>query len=394
MDPRRNPYAPGAGTRPPELAGRDSIMERVGVALHRHRNGRAANHHLLVGLRGVGKTVLLDAMARQAEADGFCCVRLEAPEGRTLPSLLVPALRSALLQLDRGQAALTKAKRALSALRNFAASFRLEMGEVTVGVIAAEPGVADSGDLDSDLPELICVVGEAAQERGSCLVLFIDELQYVPERDLSALVAALHRAGQLQLPVSLVGAGLPQLSGLLGRAKSYSERLFIFNDIGPLDDASARQALVVPARSEQVGFSPDALDAILQVTRHYPYFLQQWGSQVWNVADGSPITFADVVLADPIARAELDRSFFRVRYDRMTPRERQYARAMADTGEGPQRTREVAERLGKTTTACAMVRNSLIRKGMIYSSEHGLMAFTVPLFADFMRRAMPDLEID
>jgi hypothetical protein len=394
MDPRRNPYAPGAGTRPPELAGRDVVIDRIEIALDRIRAGRAARHHLLVGLRGVGKTVLLDELARRAEANGFACVRIEAPEGRSLPAMIVPALRSALLRLDRGQAALTRAKQALSALRNFASAFHLEMGELSIGVAAAEPGTADSGDLETDLPDLLCLVGAAASERGTALVLFVDELQYVREADLAALITALHRAGQQGRPVALVGAGLPQLFGLLGRAKSYSERLFLFEDIGSLEPPAATRALLVPARQEGVEIEPDAIDSIMAVTHCYPYFLQQWGAQCWDVADASPVTAADVALATPLAMAELDASFFRVRFDRLTPREKQYVRAMADLGDGPQRSGDVAARLARTTAACGPVRDSLIRKGMIYSSEHGLMAFTVPLFADFMRRAMPELVTD
>ena len=394
MDPRTNPYSPGAGTRPPELAGREAVIERVEIALDRHRAGRAARHHLLIGLRGVGKTVLLDELARRAEANGFATVRLEAPEGRSLPALVVPALRSALLRLDRGQAAMTRAKHALSALRNFAAAFRLEMGEIAVGIEPAPPGTADSGDLDTDLSDLLCLVGEAAQERGTALSIFVDELQYVPEGDLEALIAALHRAGQLQRPIAFVGAGLPQLSGLLGRAKSYSERLFLFEDIGSLDAASATRALAIPAEREGVAYEPDAIGALLTTTHRYPYFIQQWGSQVWNTAPSTTITAADVATATPIVVAELDASFFRVRFDRLTPREKQYARAMADLGDGAQRSGDVAAVLRRTTAQCGPVRDSLIRKGMVYSSEHGLLAFTVPLFADFMRRAIPDLNLD
>lgn len=394
MDPRLNPYAPGAGTRPPELAGREAVIGRVEVALDRHRAGRAARHHLLVGLRGVGKTVLLDELARRAEAHGFMTVRLEAPEGRTLPALIVPALRSALLRLDRGQAAITKAKQALSALRNFASAFRLEMGEIAIGIQPADPGTADSGDLDTDLADLMGLVSDAARERGTALALFVDELQYVSETDLQALISALHRAGQQQQPLAFIGAGLPQLTGQLGRAKSYSERLFLFEDIDSLDEEAAKRALAIPAEREGVQYEGAALTELLRVTCRYPYFLQQWGAQTWDVAAGSPITAGDVELATPIAVAELDASFFRVRFDRLTPRERQYARAMADLGDGAQRSGDVAARLGRTTAQCGPVRDSLIRKGMVYSSEHGLLAFTVPLFADFMRRAMPELPLE
>jgi AAA ATPase domain len=394
MDPRSNPYAPGAGTRPPELAGREDVIERIEIALDRHRAGRSARQHLLIGLRGVGKTVLLDELARRAEANGFATVRLEAPEGRALPAMIVPALRSALLRLDRGQAAVTRAKQALSALRNFAAAFKLEMGEIAIGIEAAPAGTADSGDLETDLGDLLCLIGDAARERGTALALFVDELQYVAEADLQALITALHRAGQQQMPVAFVGAGLPQLSGQVGRAKSYSERLFVLESIGSLDAEAATRALVLPAEREGVAFQPEAITALLQVTRRYPYFLQQWGSQVWNVADMSPITPADVESASPIAVAELDASFFRVRFDRLTPREKQYARAMAELGDGDLRSGDVAARLRKTTAQCGPVRDSLIRKGMVYSSEHGLLAFTVPLFADFMRRAIPALILD
>jgi len=394
MDPRTNPYAPGAGTRPPELAGRESVIERVEIALDRHRAGRSARHHLLIGLRGVGKTVLLDELARRAEANGFATVRLEAPEGRGLPALIVPALRSTLLRLDRGQATITRAKQALSALRNFASAFKLEMGEIAVGIEPAAAGTADSGDLDTDLSDLLSLVGHAAEERGTALAMFVDELQYVPETDLEALITALHRTGQLQRPVAFVGAGLPQLYGQLGRAKSYSERLFLFEDIGSLDDAAAARALVLPAQREGVIYADDALTSLLAVTYRYPYFLQQWGSQVWNIAAASPITADDVNSATPIAVAELDASFFRVRFDRLTPREKQYARAMADLGDGAQRAGDVAAALRRTTAQCGPVRDSLIRKGMVYSSEHGLLAFTVPLFADFMRRAIAELVLD
>lgn len=389
-----NPYAPGAGTRPPELAGRDDVIERVEIALDRHRAGRAARHHLLVGLRGVGKTVLLDELARRAEANGFATVRLEAPEGRTLPAAIVPALRSTLLRLDRGHAAKTRAKQALSALRNFAAAFKLEMGEIAFGVEPAAPGLADSGDLDTDLGDLLCLVGDAAQERQSALALFVDELQYVPDADLEALVTALHRAGQQLKPVAFVGAGLPQLSGQLGRAKSYSERLFLFEQIGSLDAAAAARAIELPAEREDVAYSKKALTAVLDVTQRYPYFLQQWGSQVWNIAAHSPITAADVSAATPIALAELDASFFRVRFERLTPRERQYARAMAELGDGPQYSGDVANCIARSTQQCGPVRDSLIRKGMVYSSERGYLDFTVPMFADFMRRAMPELPLD
>ena len=390
MDRRRNPYAPGAGTRPHELAGRDKVIEDIEIALDRVRLGRSPPHHMLVGLRGVGKTVLLDELNVRAETHGFACLKLEVPEGRSLPAVLVPGLRSALLRLDRGQAAMSAAKRALSGLRNFASAFKLSYGEFEATVKPAEAGIADSGDLDNDLADLIDLVGQAAIEQETAFVFFIDELQYVPERDLASLVTALHRAYQRRRPVTIVGAGLPQLVGLFGRAKSYSERMFVFEQIGPLDSAAAADALLVPARDEGVEIAPGAIAEILRITERYPYFLQQWGSQAWNVADGSPITVADVTAATPAAIAALDASFFRVRFDRLTPRERQYLRAMAALGDGVSRSADVAARLRKATTACGPVRDSLIRKGMLYSPEYGVIDFTVPLFGDFMRRAMAE----
>jgi AAA ATPase domain len=391
MDRRHNPYAPGAGTPPPhELFGRAEIIEEIDIALDRLRSGRPSQHHMLVGLRGVGKTVLLDHIERRCEERGFVCLKLEAPESRSLPALLVPGLRAALLQLDRGQAAMSMAKRALGGLRNFASAFKLSYGEIEASISPAEPGVADSGDLESDLSDLLTMVGEAAAERKTAFILFIDELQYVPEADLGALVTALHRVNQRKHPLGIVGAGLPQLVGLFGRAKSYAERMFLFNEIGQLGEAFASEAVTVPARDEGVAFTDDAIDEILAVTERYPYFLQQWGFQAWNVAQQSPITKDDIQAATPAAIAALDASFFRMRFDRLTPKERQYLRAMAALGDHPQRSADVAARLMRSTNAAGPARDSLIRKGMIYSPEHSIVAFTVPLFGDFMRRAMAE----
>ncbi len=286
MDRRQNPYAPGAGTPPPhELFVRAEIIEDIDIALDRLRSGRPSQHHMLVGLRGVAKTVLLDHIERRCEERGFVCLKLQAPERRSLPALLVPGLRAALLQLDRGQAAMSMAKRALGGLRNFASAFKLGYGEIEASISPAEPGIADSGDLESDL---LTMIGEAAAERKTAFILFIDELQYVPEADLGALVTALHRVNQRKHPLGIVGAGLPQLVGLFGRAKSYAGRMFLFNEIGQLGEDYAREAVSVPARDEGVAFTNDAIDEILAVTERYPYFLQQWGFQAWNLAQQSP----------------------------------------------------------------------------------------------------------
>jgi hypothetical protein len=393
MDPRRNPYSPGAGTPPPELAGRDSTIERAAIALDRIRDGRAARSLILYGLRGVGKTVLLNRIRLDAEARDIVAVYMEAPEGRSLPALLAPALRAALLRLDRKQAASAGVRKALRALTGFVSALKLKHGDIEVALdVDAEKGLADSGDLNSDLTELMLVVGKAAAEKKTAIVLFIDELQYVPEQQLAALIMALHATNQRQLPVTMVAAGLPQLLGQTGRAKSYAERLFEFVSIDKLDHDAATAALCIPAEKEGVRFKPAAIATILKHTHCYPYFLQEWGKHSWDVANGSPITSADSEEATERALADLDASFFRVRFDRLTPSEKRYMRAMAELGPGPHRSGDVAEILKKKVTTVAPTRNALIAKGMIYSPSHGDTAFTVPRFDDFMKRIMPKLQ--
>jgi AAA ATPase domain len=392
MDPRRNPFAPGAGSRPPELAGRETILEGVSVALDRIRNRRHAQSVILIGLRGVGKTVLLNEMRRAAEGEGIIAVPIEAPEGQSLPVLLVPALRTALLKLDRGQAAMTLAKRGIGGLARFVKAFKLSYGELEASIDLGEIGVADNGDLESDLIDLIDLAGAAAGERGTALVLFIDELQYVEERELAALITALHRARQNERPIALVAAGLPQLAGLMGKAKSYAERLFLFTSIGALDSDAATAAIVHPIQAEDCSIEGDAVTKILEVTQGYPYFLQEWGKQCWDTAAQCPITAHDVDLAYPTAIAALDDSFFRVRFDRMTPAEKRYLRAMADLGEGPYNSTAVAEHLDRKPSSFGPVRAALVAKGMIYTSAYGQTAFTVPLFDAFMRRIIPKME--
>ena len=320
MDPVRNPYAPGAGSPPPELAGRSAIRRDVEIRLQRLRLGRPAKSVMLVGLRGVGKTVLLDQMRKDAEAHGIQTVRLEAPEHRSLPALLAPALRLALLHLSKRDAAKEYAVRGLRALAGFAGRLKLTYADIEVGLdYAAEPGLADNGDLEGDLTTLLQQVGVAAQAAETALVLFIDELQYVEEAQLAALVSALHRCSQEQLPVTVVGAGLPQLRGRLGQAKSYAERLFDFPELGPLNATDAAEAIVRPAESEGVQIAEEAVALILEKTQGYPYFLQEWGKHTWDTAAQSPIQRQDVLNASDEAIAALDESFFRVRFDRLEP---------------------------------------------------------------------------
>ncbi len=393
MDPITNPYAPGAGAPPPELAGRDSLRESARIAFERVRRGLPAQSLLLIGLRGVGKTVLLDDLRDSAEHAGIHSIRLEAPEGRSLPALLAPELRLALLRLSRSEAARDLAQRALRALAGFVGSLRVKYDDIEVGVdLEPEAGLADNGSLDQDLPVLLGVAGEAAQRAGTALVLFIDELQYVKEDQLAALITALHRCAQRRLPVALFGAGLPQLRGLAGRAKSYAERLFVFAEIGPLTELDARHAIAKPARDQGVAYEEAAVARIVSETRGYPYFLQEWGKHAWDAASRTPITLADVTAAAAITLAALDQSFFRVRFDRLTPNEKRYLRAMAELGPGPHRSGDIAARASRKVTSLAPTRNALIAKGMVWSPQHGDTAFTVPLFDEFMRRIMPGEE--
>lgn len=392
MDARTNPYAPGAGTPPPELSGRDEMLERASIALDRIRVGRAARSLILYGLRGVGKTVLLNKMKVEAEAEGFSTAWIEAPENRSLPAMLGPVLRGTLLKLDRIEATRDSAKRALRALAGFA-KLKLIYGDVAFGLdLEPEAGLADSGDLDTDLGELLVAVGEAAKDRGTALVLFVDELQYVKEDQLASLISALHGANQRQLPVTMVAAGLPQVLAQSGRAKSYAERLFEFVPVDRLDDVSATDALVGPALREQVRYDDAALSEILEQSQGHPYFLQEWGKHCWNCAAMSPITEDDARAATEAALAELDASFFRLRFDLLTPSEKRYMRAMAELGQGPHRSGDIAAVMARQVTSVAPVRNGLIAKNLLYSPGHGDTAFTVPLFDGFMRRIMPQMD--
>lgn len=393
MDPVTNPFAPGAGNPPPELAGRDALLDAVQVAVKRAKLGRPAKSVLLVGLRGVGKTVLLDRMRDNAEADGVHTLRMEAPENRSLPAVLAPQLRQALLRLSRNKKAKDLAQRALRGLVGFARALKVKYHDIEIAFdTEEEPGLADNGDLEHDLAALLEAAGMAAKKGDTALALFVDELQYVAEDELAALITALHRTAQRQLPVVMAGAGLPQLRGHMGSAKSYAERLFDFPEIGPLDKKAAEDAIRKPIEDEEAKINNDALALIVKETHGYPYFLQEWGKHAWDAARSSPITKKDVQEATITAIAALDESFFRVRFDRLTPSEKTYLRAMAELGPGPHRSGDIATLLGKEVSALGPRRAQLINKGMIYSPSHGDTAFTVPLFDAFMKRIMPGKE--
>ncbi len=344
----------------------------------------------MVGLRGVGKTVLLDRVRDDAEAAGLQTMRMEAPESRSLPAILAPELRLALIRLSKSARARDLARRALRALAGFASALKMKYADIEVGLdFAPEPGLADNGDLEHDLQALLEAFGEAAVAGDTALALFIDELQYVEEDELAALITALHRTAQRRLPIVLVGAGLPQLRGRTGQAKSYAERLFDFPEVGPLPPEAARTAISKPAADASVVFEEDALERIVEATHGYPYFLQEWGKHVWNGAECSPVTLQDVDTASESAVASLDESFFRVRFDRLTPSEKKYLRAMAELGPGPHRSGDISDELGRKVTSLGPTRSGLIAKGMVWSPSHGDTAFTVPLFDEFMRRIMP-----
>lgn len=392
MDPVRNPFAPGAGSPPPELAGRHEIIEQTLTVLRRTAQKRPTQSPILVGLRGVGKTVLLVKIQQMAEDEGFRTIYAEAHEGKTLPELILPGVRQALFSLSAVENAKDKARRGLRVLKSFVNGLKVSVGEIEIGLsIDPETGSADSGDIESDLPELVVAVGEAAAAAGKPIALFIDELQYLTNKEFSSLIMAIHRTTQRGLPVILIAAGLPQILGLAGNSKSYAERLFTYPDIGALKEIDARRAIVAPIEDEGVRIEDAAVEQILTVTERYPYFLQQWGHEAWNVAQDDIIRAKDVFQANNNALAKLDESFFKVRFERCTRGEKRYMRALAELGSGASRSGDVADILQVKVTSLGPVRSSLIKKGMIYSPNHGDVDFTVPLFHKYMMRVMPSL---
>ncbi len=390
VDPNANPFNPGAGTPPPELVGRDPILQQADTILERIKRGRSERSLLFVGLRGVGKTVLLREVRRRALDKGYAVEMIEAQEEQTIAQLLVPALRRLLLDLDAAKKTIAAVKRGLRVLRSFLGTIKLSSHEVelTLGV-DPEAGRADSGDLESDLKDLLIALGEAAKAADRPIALLIDELQYLPRRDLAALIRSLHAVAQEGLPLVLFGAGLPQLYSQVGEAKSYAERLFRFSEIDRLSHPDSDEVVRGPVQEEGASVTDDALEEIYTQTNGYPYFLQEWGYRAWNLAPENNIDVKVARDATRLALKELDHQFFRVRFDRVTPGEREYMRALAELGEGVHRSGEVADLIGKTTNQLGPVRDSLIRKGMIYSPAHGDIAFTVPLFDQFMKRTMP-----
>jgi len=385
MDPVRNPFAPGAGSQPPELAGRQEIIAAADTALQRILIGRPAQSQMLLGLRGVGKTVLLNKIEQIAEGHGYLTSFIEAPEDKKLVELLYPKIHQVLRKLSLVEAAKVATYGAMRALRSFSSAFKVSMGDFEVAV-DAEPGIADSGNLEYDLTELFLKVGEAAKAAGKGWALLIDEVQYLSTEELAALIVAIHRVNQKALPILLFGAGLPAIAALSGDAKSYAERLFIFPRVDALSHADAANAIRQPIEEEGERIDDQLLDKVVGLTRGYPYFLQEWGYQVWNASPQSPITFDCMGVAEREALRRLDEGFFKVRIDRLTPKEREYVIAMARLGGGPYRSSEVADILGEKLTTLGPRRAQIIAKGMIYSPAHGDIAFTVPMFDEYLKR--------
>lgn len=385
MRATHNPYNPGAGVPPRELAGRDPLIEQARVAVVRAKDGRPAKSAIMLGLRGVGKTVLLNAFEAIAEDQGCQTALLEIDPNKSLAQQLAPKLQHILHRLDRLKKAGAELQKAFGSLRAFAAMFKATIADIDFS-LAASPA---TGDLAIDLTDLFLVIADAAKKRDTAIVLLVDEIQYLQKDDLSALIMALHKISQRQLPLILFGAGLPQLAKLAGDAKSYAERLFDYPPIGPLDDRSARLALAGPAEREGVKYAEDALAYVVEQTGRYPFFLQVWGAHCWEEAGKSPITLEDAKHATKAAVAALDEGIFKVRLARLTERQKTYARAMAEFGPEPVHSSQVAEKLSLSLSQAAPIRDELIKKGMAYSPERGLIGFTVPKFDDYLRRTMP-----
>lgn len=385
MDAVLNPFSPGAGSPPPELIGRSEVLEDARVLIGRLKAGRSVQSLLLNGLRGVGKTVVLNEIRDMARKQGILPIKIEINEDETLAEQLVPLLKDTFFDLDRLAKAKDKIKKGIVALRNFMGTLKLRYGDFGID-IEPIPGLADSGSLQHDLIALFRCVGEAAAEQSNAVLLLIDEIQCLPGKDLRALIMMAHEMQQERLPVAIVGAGLPILPGLVGNVKTYAERLFLFPTVGALSEDEAMRAIRVPLSEGGVAIDGRALRLVAQESRGYPYFIQEWGYQLWNRAAGKPIQSKDVSALAEKVEARLDANFFRVRIERLTPGERDFLKNMGKIGGPNVRMGELAKAMRVKVTALGPRRTSLIRKGMIYSPAYGEIAFTVPMFAEFLRR--------
>ena len=391
MDPRKNPYSPGAGTKPPALVGRDKQIKSFDILLERLENGYVEQSMIITGLTRVSKTVLLDAFREKAETRDWTTVEREVEKNAAFTPKMAVHLRRALLQIAPKAKWTDRVLRAASILKSFTVTFNPD-GAMTAGLdIDALAGIGDSGALSEDLSDLFVAIGEAAQDRGAGVVFLVDEIQFLRSPDLEALIVALHKCTRRSLPITLVGAGLPQIPRLAGEAKSYSERLFRFPQIGELDASDSRDALGLPAADQNVEFEPLAVDFVVSYTQGYPYFLQEYGRIVWDETSVSPVTLNDVESVLPLVEAGLDESFFRVRAERTTELELRYLYAMAELGPRPHRASEVARRIQRTVEQAGPIRSRLIDKGLLYTPGHGYAAFTVPQFDRYMLRCHAEL---
>ena len=391
MDPLKNPFSPGAGFRPPELAGRAEIMKRANVLFGKTLNRTPEKSLLLTGLRGVGKTVLLSEMERIAKDEfGLFVMSIEAKGDHSLRSELTPIMQDVLFDMDRMAKIGGKAKNGFSVLKNFMAGLSISVGEVKLGFdINTVRQKDDEKTLEKDLPRVLETLLEIAKEQHKGIILFIDEIHYFKQNELKALLFSLHHSNKKQLPFAIVGAGLPVIYEQLGEAKTYAERMFRFFDVGALSFEDSKKAMKNPAKRMGADFSEPALHEIYEKSKGYPYFLQEWGYHAWEYAETSPIAKQVVDNVTPDVLANLNTSFFRVRFDRLTASEKQYLRAMAHIGGESVSSGQVAKALGKRVTDISLIRDTLVKKGMIYSPAFGQVAFTVPLFGDFMKRTIP-----
>jgi len=392
MDPRINPYAPGAGTKPPVLVGREEQIRSFDILLGRIENGYTEQSMIITGLRGVGKTVLLDEFRVKAEARDWATVDWEVEKHSSFEARMAAHVRRALIQIAPKERWSDRARRAAAILKSFTVTFNPD-GAITAGLdVDALAGIGDSGALSEDLTDLFLALGEAAKERGVGVIFLLDEIQYLKSEELEALIAALHKCTRRTMPVTMVGAGLPQIPKLAGEAKSYSERLFKFPRIGELDrNTAAREAIVLPAQELDVEYEDKAVDFIVEYTEGYPYFLQEYGKTLWDEVSESPITAEDAETLLPLVEAKLDESFFRVRAERTTDLELRYLYAMAELGPGAHRASEVAARIDRTSQQAGPIRSRLIDKGLLYTPGHGYAAFTVPQFDRYMLRSHANL---
>ncbi len=386
MDRIKNPFNPGAGSKPPALVGRDQIIEEATIQIKRANLGNSIRAQMLLGLRGVGKTVLLNHISTIAEENKHVITVIESNEDIELVAVLQSEIQQLLRKLSVIENVKDKVLRAFSVAKSFFSTFNIDIGGISIE-IEPEFGTADSGLLESDLAQLFVVIGEVAKAANRPWSIFIDEVQYLKSSDLSALIVALHRCSQKNLPILFFGAGLPQVAAMSGDAKSYAERLFAYPSIGALPVDEAKKAIQEPIEKLNEHITDDALDEIVKYTKGYPYFLQEWGAEIWNAGiEQMPITQQDVIQASKSVFYKLDNGFFNVRLDRLTNKEKDYVIAMAKLGNGPYKSGDIANYLGKRNSELGNVRAKIIEKGMIYSPSYGELDFTVPLFDDFLRR--------